>query len=259
MLTSASTVRTGDSITMPSTAIITERLDSLEATLPEIPAKVLHLQRAVAAKTYDNYAAALGAVADSYKTFLGTAVTSGKTVTGQARAAGEQLVTTLTTGIKTVAGQANAQTKRVLEDRRRRGQGPHRRSDRRRRGRRGPPEHGHAVRGVDQGRARRAGQGAEDRRADAHEQVAADQDPPQGVLTHGAGRGSSRIPGPIPPTCTGAPGGTRTHTVRILRPLPLPIGLPGRRPSSVTAATGRPSAHRIGVSRQVRTGSAPRW
>ena len=44
----------------------------------------------------------------------------------------------------------------------------------------------------------------------------------------------------------GAPGGTRTHTVRILRPLPLPIGLPGRLgrdsvtgPGAVSSAASR--------------------
>ena len=100
---------------MPSTDMITERLDALEASLPTIPAKVLHFQRAVAARSYDNYTATMGAVAESYKSFLETALTSSKTVTGQARAAGEQLVTTLTNGIKTVAGQTVAQSKKVSE------------------------------------------------------------------------------------------------------------------------------------------------
>ena len=100
---------------MPSTDMITERLDALEASLPTIPAKVLHFQRAIAARSYDNYTATMGAVAESYKSFLDTAVTSSRTVTGQARAAGEQLVTTLTNGIKTVAGQTVAQSKKVSE------------------------------------------------------------------------------------------------------------------------------------------------
>jgi hypothetical protein len=98
---------------MPSTAMITERLDALEASLPTIPSKVLHLQRAVAAKTYDGYAAAFTAAGESYQSFVGTAVTSTKTVAGQARAAGQQLVATLTTGVKTVAGQAAAQGRKV--------------------------------------------------------------------------------------------------------------------------------------------------
>ena len=85
---------------MPSTDMITERLDALEANLPTIPAKVFHFQRAVA---------------ESYKSFFDTALTSSKTVTGQARAAGEQLVATLTNSIKTVAGQSVAQGKKVSE------------------------------------------------------------------------------------------------------------------------------------------------
>ena len=100
---------------MPSTDIITERLDSLEASLPTIPAKVLHFQRVVAGKTYDNYVATLGALADSYKTFFDTAVSSSKTVSDQARAAGEQIVSTFTNGIKAVADQATAQGRKVSE------------------------------------------------------------------------------------------------------------------------------------------------
>jgi hypothetical protein len=100
---------------MPSTDIITERLDSLEASLPTIPAKVLHFQRVVAAKTYDNYAAAFGAVTESYKSFFDTALNSSRTVTDQARAAGEQLFATLSNGIKTVTGQAVAEGKKVSD------------------------------------------------------------------------------------------------------------------------------------------------
>ncbi len=42
-------------------------------------------------------------------------MTSSKTVTGQARAAGEQLVATFTNGVKTVAGQTVAQSKKVSD------------------------------------------------------------------------------------------------------------------------------------------------
>jgi hypothetical protein len=98
---------------MPSTDMITERLDTLEANLPTIPAKVLHFQRTLAGKTYENYTAAVGAVTDSYKSFLDTAVASGKSVTSQARAAGEQFVASVSTGLKTVTNQAVAQGKKV--------------------------------------------------------------------------------------------------------------------------------------------------
>jgi hypothetical protein len=100
---------------MPSTAMITERLDDLESRLPVVPAKVLHLQRVVAGKTYDNYVAYFAAVADSYKSFFDTAVASSKAVSDQARAAGEEIINTLTSGIKSVAGQAAAQGRRVSE------------------------------------------------------------------------------------------------------------------------------------------------
>jgi hypothetical protein len=100
---------------MPSTAMITDRLDDLETRLPVIPAKVLHFQRLVAGKTYDNYVATLGAVADSYKSFFETAASSSKTVSDQARAAGEQLVATFTNGIKAVAGQAAASGRTVSD------------------------------------------------------------------------------------------------------------------------------------------------
>ena len=43
----------------------------------------------------------------------------------------------------------------------------------------------------------------------------------------------------------GAPGATRTHTVRVLNPLPLPIGVRGR-PSSVTATAGEPVPASLG-------------
>ena len=89
--------------------------DDLESRLPVIPAKVLHLQRVVAGKTYDNYVAYFGAVADSYRSFFDTAVASSRAVSDQARAAGEQIVSTLTSGFKSVAGQAVAQGRRVSE------------------------------------------------------------------------------------------------------------------------------------------------
>jgi hypothetical protein len=95
--------------------MITERLDELESRLPGIPAKVFHLQRVVAAKSYDNYVAALSAVADSYRSFFDTAVESSKTVNEQARAAGEQIVSTITEGIKALAGQAVAEGRKVSD------------------------------------------------------------------------------------------------------------------------------------------------
>ena len=71
-------------ITFPTPADLTTRLDELEARLPVVSARVLKLQRAVAAATYDRTVAAFEAIASSINAFLATAKTSGKTVTGQA-------------------------------------------------------------------------------------------------------------------------------------------------------------------------------
>jgi hypothetical protein len=96
-----------------STALLTERLDALESSLPAIPARILRLQRTIAGTTYDRYAAFFGALADSITSFLETARVSGKTVTGQARAAAGDVATTVSTGAKTVGGQAVAQGRKV--------------------------------------------------------------------------------------------------------------------------------------------------
>ena len=74
------------------------------------------------------------------------------------------VVTTARTGANTVAGQATAQGKKVVRGRRERRRPARRLGDRRRRGH---ARLGHALRAVDQGRARRAGQGAGHRRPDA--------------------------------------------------------------------------------------------
>lgn len=106
---------TTSSTTFPSAAELTSRLDDLEARLPAVPARVLKLQRTVAAANYDRTVAAFTTFASTTKSFLDTAAVSGKTVTGQARAAAEDLVATLRTSINTVAGQAVAQGKKVSD------------------------------------------------------------------------------------------------------------------------------------------------
>src|SRR6478672_13134335 len=100
MLTPASTPLSGASVPMPSTAVITERLDALESSLPTIPAKVLHFQRALAAAYYDRTTAAFQALVDAYRTMFESALVATRTVTGQARAAGEQVGATVSTGVK---------------------------------------------------------------------------------------------------------------------------------------------------------------
>ena len=102
---------------LPSTdeinASINARLDDLEARLPSIPARILKLQRSIAASNCERANAAFSSLADSTKAFFETARNSGKTVTGQARAAAGDVVSSVRTGVNTVAGQATAQGRRV--------------------------------------------------------------------------------------------------------------------------------------------------
>lgn len=100
-------------ITFPSTAELTSRLDELEARLPTIPARIVKLQRAIAAANYDRTMATFNALTGSAASFLNVARTSGKTVTGQARAATGDVGSSMRTGAKTVAGQAGAQGRTV--------------------------------------------------------------------------------------------------------------------------------------------------
>lgn len=98
---------------MPTTNVLTTQLDRIEATLPTVPAKMFHLQRALTGAAVGRTAAVATLVAGSTKDFLVTARTAGRTVTGQARAAADDVATSVRTGTKTVAGQSTAQGRRV--------------------------------------------------------------------------------------------------------------------------------------------------
>ena len=65
--------------TLPSTRTINARLDELETRLPTIPARILRLQRSLAAPNCERTSAAVSAVTESAKSFFDTARTSGKT------------------------------------------------------------------------------------------------------------------------------------------------------------------------------------
>ena len=95
-------------ITFPGTAELTTRLDEFEARLPALPARIFKLQRAIAAANYDRTVAFWTAIGSSTKSFFETALTAGKTVTGQARAAGDDVASSVRTGVNTVVGQARA-------------------------------------------------------------------------------------------------------------------------------------------------------
>ena len=69
----------------------TDQLDQLEARLPAVPARLVHLQRTLAGATYDQVTSSVATVAAATRAFLGTTKTAGKTVAGQATAQGRQV------------------------------------------------------------------------------------------------------------------------------------------------------------------------
>ena len=83
---------------------LTDQLDRLEDALPAVPARVVRLQRTVAAASYDQMTASLATMAEATRSFLGTARTSGKTVVGQTKAQGRR-----------VAASAERETTRTLD------------------------------------------------------------------------------------------------------------------------------------------------
>jgi len=90
------------------TANVNAGLDRLEEALPTIPARVLHLQRAVAAAYYERTTEFWMTVATQTKDFTDIVRTGANTVTGQARAAVSDFAKTAQTGTNNVAGQARA-------------------------------------------------------------------------------------------------------------------------------------------------------
>lgn len=89
-------------------ANINAGLDKLEAALPTVPARVLHLQRAVANAYYERTTEFWMTVATQTKDFAEAVRTGANTVTGQAKAALGDFAKTAQTGANTVVGQARA-------------------------------------------------------------------------------------------------------------------------------------------------------
>ena len=87
----------------------TAQLDRLEDALPELPGRIVRLQRAVAGATYDQLTVATSPVVEATRSLLTTARISGRTVTGQTRAAGTDVVVTAKRNANQVVGQAKAQ------------------------------------------------------------------------------------------------------------------------------------------------------
>ena len=102
-------------LTLPTSAELSTRLDAFESRLPVLSARVLRLQRMVAGATYDRTTEALEAVAGSVKAILTAARNSGAAVVDQTRAATEDVVAAVHTGITGVAGQARAQGRTVAD------------------------------------------------------------------------------------------------------------------------------------------------
>jgi hypothetical protein len=91
----------------------TAQLDRLEDALPDLPGRIVRLQRAVASATCDQFTYATSTVADATRSLLTTALTSGRTVTGQTRAASTDVIASATRTANQVVGQAKAQGRRV--------------------------------------------------------------------------------------------------------------------------------------------------
>ena len=90
------------------TANVNAGLDKLEESLPTIPARVLHLQRAVANAYYERTTEFWMTVATQTKDFAENVRTGANTVTGQAKAAFADFAKTAQTGANTVVGQARS-------------------------------------------------------------------------------------------------------------------------------------------------------
>jgi hypothetical protein len=91
---------------------IDARLDEFEESLPALPAKVLHLQRATARAWMERSDAFWSGLGDTVETVLSTARTAGRTVFGQARAAVEDVVETTQARASRVTGE----TRRAVSD-----------------------------------------------------------------------------------------------------------------------------------------------
>lgn len=97
------------------TANLNAGLDKLEASLPTVPARVLHLQRAVANAYYERTNELWTTVATQSKDVAQAVRAGTNTVIGQARAAVTDVAKTARTNVSTVAGQAAAQSRKVAK------------------------------------------------------------------------------------------------------------------------------------------------
>ncbi len=92
-------------MSIPFTDTLIERLDEMEERLPAIPARVLHLQRAVVRDAYHRVENIWNSVSRPAMRIFFNTKTASNTVSGQARAAGEHLADVTRTGVSGVVEQ----------------------------------------------------------------------------------------------------------------------------------------------------------
>lgn len=97
------------------TATITTTLDEMEERLPTLPARILRLERTLAARTYDTMTGAAGSVRRSADTVVERTGRALRTVAGTARHAVDTTVDAARLGARTTVGQAQAQAERVRD------------------------------------------------------------------------------------------------------------------------------------------------
>lgn len=98
---------------------IDARLDELEESLPSLPAKLLHLQRATARAWMERSNAFWSGLGDTAETVFSTTRTAGRTVVGQARATAEDVVETARERVGRVTGETRRAVTDVAETTRR--------------------------------------------------------------------------------------------------------------------------------------------
>ncbi len=91
---------------------LVETLDRLERDLPALPASWLRLNRTVARAGVAQAEKLNDTFTTSMTNLVAAGRTSSNTVVGQARAAGDQVISNVVTGVRQVVGQSQAQSRR---------------------------------------------------------------------------------------------------------------------------------------------------
>jgi len=94
---------------------VTDRLDAIENSLPEIPSKALAATRASVRRVNDVFGSAGKSVCSRVETVGDEASAASSTTTGQARAAATRSASTIERGVKQTTGQARAAAERTVD------------------------------------------------------------------------------------------------------------------------------------------------